>query len=163
MKLKFIFFRWIKIYLFSFIFFHHAAVNAVAIGTKSPFLGLPWLRDCSPKMKFYNFMSCSRRSKRRAKINFYSFCHNHDAVNVVSAGIKIYVLVIIYHHVLVNVAGVMTSLHNITLNMAIIQPIGQRRSMLVLVLNHGKRNLSSCSKKRRREKVVSSFSFFSGV
>ena len=80
-------------------------MNAVAIGTKSPFLGLPWLRDCSPKMKFYNFLSCSLCSKRRAKTNFYSFCHDHDVVNEVSARIKIYVFC--NHHVLVNVAGVM--------------------------------------------------------
>ena len=81
-------------------------MNVVAIGTKSPFSGWPWLSDRSPKMKFFIFLSCSWCSKRSAKINFYVFCHDHDVVNVVSAGIKIYVFC--HHHVVVNVAGVMT-------------------------------------------------------
>ena len=80
-------------------------MKVVAIGTKSPFSGWPWLRDCSPKMKFYIFLSCSRYSKRSAKINFYVFVHDHDIVSVVSAGIKAYIFC--HHHVVVNVAGVM--------------------------------------------------------
>ena len=81
-------------------------MNVVALGTKSPFSGWPWLSDRSPKMKFYIFLSWSPCSKRSAKINFCVFCDDHDVVKVVSAGIKIYVFR--HHHVVVNVAGVMT-------------------------------------------------------
>ena len=81
-------------------------MNVVVIGTKSPFSEWPWLIDRSLKLKFSIFCHVQGVVKVLLKLIFMFFCHDHDEVNVVSDGIKIYAFC--YHHVVINVAGVMT-------------------------------------------------------